>query len=382
MVSNKVIVTGCFDMMHSGHIAFLQEAATYGHVYVCIGSDENVNYLKGRYPIVSQMERKYMLESLSCVKQCYINTGWGIMDFLIELKEIKPDIFVVNEDGATLEKEKLCKEHGIEYKILKRIPAENFDARSTTNLRKHCNIPYRIDLAGGWLDQPYVSKHAAGPVITVSIEPNMEFNLRSGMASSTRNKAIDLWHSTIPQGDKVKLARILFAYDNPPGTKDISGSQDALGIVLPGLNYLYYSAENYWPEKIISIHDDKILDWLEQHICLVSLGPRNSNYCVLGQTDITPDKALALAQASEQCWKAILSCDLHLFGNAFKESFDAQVAMFPNTVNQEIIAVLEKYKNQAYGWKLSGAGGGGYLILVSDRDIDSAIKIKIRRRGY
>ncbi|MBK8847398.1 MAG: adenylyltransferase/cytidyltransferase family protein [Bacteroidetes bacterium] len=382
MSSKKVFVTGCFDMMHSGHIAFLQEASSYGEVYVCIGSDENVHHLKGRYPVVAQKERKYMLESLICVKQCRINSGWGIMDFTCELAEIKPDIFVVNEDGATPEKEKLCAEHRIEYKILKRIPPENFDARSTTNLRTNCDIPYRIDLAGGWLDQPYVSKYAAGPVLTISIEPNVEFNLRSGMASSTRNKAIELWSSSIPQGDKIKLAKILFAFDNPPGTKDVSGSQDALGIVLPGLNYLFYAEEDYWPKKIESVHDELILSWLEKHLCLVSLGPRKRDYHVLDKTDITPAKALALANASQSCWSAILSRDIGIFGQAFRESFDAQEAMFPNTVNDEIKEVINKYKNIVYGWKLSGAGGGGYLILVTDKDIEGAFKIKIRRRGF
>ncbi|MFH1941007.1 MAG: adenylyltransferase/cytidyltransferase family protein, partial [bacterium] len=50
----RVFVTGCFDILHSGHIAFLQEAATYGLLYVGIGSDENIQSLKGVYPINNQ----------------------------------------------------------------------------------------------------------------------------------------------------------------------------------------------------------------------------------------------------------------------------------------------------------------------------------------
>ena len=100
----KVFVTGCFDLLHSGHIAFLQEAAQYGDVFVGLGSDQTVFDLKGRYPINNQDERKYMLEALSCVKNCRINSGKGLLDFVNEIKQIQPEIFVVNEDGNTLVK--------------------------------------------------------------------------------------------------------------------------------------------------------------------------------------------------------------------------------------------------------------------------------------
>ena len=83
--------------------------------------------------------------------------------------------------------------------------------RSTTALRTECRIPFRIDLAGGWLDQPFVSKHFPGPVLTISIEPTLEFNDRSGMASSTRRKAIELWKTDIPPGDPEMLAKMLFS---------------------------------------------------------------------------------------------------------------------------------------------------------------------------
>ncbi|NBR57486.1 MAG: cytidyltransferase, partial [Chitinophagia bacterium] len=108
-MQKKVLVSGCFDLLHSGHIAFLKSAASYGDLYVCIGSDKTVYHLKGRYPVITQDERKYMIESLACVKECKINKGNGILDFLEELEEIKPNVFVVNEDGNTPNKIELCK---------------------------------------------------------------------------------------------------------------------------------------------------------------------------------------------------------------------------------------------------------------------------------
>jgi cytidyltransferase-like protein len=380
MPVKKVFVTGCFDMLHSGHIAFLQEAASYGDLYVGLGADETIYGLKGRYPVNNQEERKYIIEALACVKKCYINSGSGIMDFLNEINLVKPDIFVVNEDGNTLAKEELCHQTGMDYLVLKRIPHANLPVRSTTFLRRECTMPYRIDLAGGWLDQPYVGKYAQGPVLTISIEPTVEFNERSGMATSTRRHAIKLWQTDIPAGDKEHLAKILFSFENSPGKDIISGSQDAVGIVMPGLNKIDYGG-GYWPLKISSVHDDAILDWLENHLYLVTLDPRRPNYDVLQNTCINTDSAAALANAAENCWKAALNRNLKEFGNYFRNSFEAQIAMFPNMVDDFIYRAINKYKDKAYGWKVSGAGGGGYLILVAEEPVSDAMQIKIRRKG-
>lgn len=379
-LNKKVFVTGCFDMLHSGHVAFLQEAAGYGDLYVSIGSDENVYNLKGRYPVNTQDERKYMIDALACVKKCIVNSGWGYIDFEKELEEVKPDVFVVNEDGHTPSKQLLCEEMGIEYHILKRIPHADLPVRSTTMLRTECTIPFRIDLAGGWLDQPYVSTHSPGSVITISIEPTIEFNDRSGMSSSTRRKAIELWRNEIPHGDAEHLAKMLFSFENPPGTKHVSGSQDSLGIVLPGLNKLDYNG-SYWPEKINTHHEEDVLSWLEQNLYLVTLGPRIGSYSPLDNTIITPAGAKALSDSTDNCWKAILKKDIHAFGNAFRNSFEAQIAMFPNMVDEYILQTIGKYKDKAKGWKLSGAGGGGYIILVSDTPVEGAMQIKIRRKN-
>ncbi|MCC6461839.1 MAG: adenylyltransferase/cytidyltransferase family protein [Saprospiraceae bacterium] len=375
----KVIVTGCFDLLHSGHVAFLQEAASLGALHVCIGSDENVHHLKGRYPVNPQSERKFMLEALSCVQAVRINRGMGLLDFTAELEDIQPDVFFVNEDGHSPAKESLCREKGIEYVVSRRLPAQSLPVRSTTALRVECSIPYRIDLAGGWLDQPWVSALYPGPVLTLSIEPSYEFNDRSGMATSTRKKAIELWRTALPGGDPEQVAKLLFAYDNPPGTTEVSGSQDAIGIAMPALAKADFRG-GYWPEQIHSIHDEAVLCWLEEHLYLVTLGPRLHGYSVLADTHLTTEGARALAEAAEDAWQSIQRMDLPAFGAAFRRSFEAQIAMFPNMADEGIFHMIEQYRDQALGWKLSGAGGGGYLVLVADRPIERAIQIKARRR--
>lgn len=373
------MVTGCFDLLHSGHVAFLQEAAQFGALHVCIGSDETVLGLKGRRPVNAQDERRFMLEALSCVRAVHVNGGSGILDFLSEMDNIAPEIFFVNEDGHTPAKEALCLARGIDYRVSRRLPSANLPTRSTTSLREVCTIPYRIDLAGGWLDQPWVSEKYPGPVLTVSIEPTQDFNYRSGMATSTRKKAIELWRTALPPGDPEQMAKLLFAFDNPPGTKEIAGSQDSIGIVMPGLNRADYAGQ-YWPEKLHAVHEEAVLTWLENHLYLVTLGPRMHSYDVLAGTNISVVGARALAEAATGCWEAILSMDTKAFGQFFRQSFEAQIAMFPNMVDEGIFDMIAQYQEKALGWKLSGAGGGGYLILVSEVPIERAIQVKIRRK--
>ncbi|MDR3267907.1 MAG: adenylyltransferase/cytidyltransferase family protein [Tannerella sp.] len=374
----KVFVSGCYDMLHSGHVAFFEEAAGYGDLYVGIGSDKTICELKARKPINTDAERLYMVKALRAVKDAWINRGNGVLDFIDEIKALKPDIFFVNSDGHSPVKEQLCRELDIAYIISKRIPSAGLPVRSTTALREECRIPYRIDLAGGWLDQPFVSKHHPGAVLTVSIEPDYEFNDRSGMSTSSRKKAIELWHTDIPEGDKEKLAKTLFCFENPPGTKYVSGSQDALGIVYPGLNRLHYQG-NYWPEAIDSINDPELLNWIEERLWLIPLFPRHATYDVLSDTKVSKEEVFRLSNAAEACWQAILSRDTAAWGKAFSASFEAQTAMFPNMVSPEILTVLDKYKPTVSGWKITGAGGGGYFVFVNDQPIANAIQIRIRR---
>jgi cytidyltransferase-like protein len=374
----KVFVSGCFDMLHSGHLAFLQAAAAYGDLYVALGSDATVYKLKGRVPVNNQDERLYMMQSVGCVKQAFISSGSGMLDFEPELRLVRPDLFIVNEDGNIPHKEALCRELGIEYVVLERQPHSGLPPRSTTGLRRVEQIPYRIDLAGGWLDQPFVSELYSGPVLTISLEPTTAFNERSGMATSTRNSALDLWGSKLPPGDPEKLAKILFRYDNPPGKKQISGSQDAIGIAMPGLNRAFYEGE-YWPSNIDRVGDELTLQFIEQALYLIPLDPRADDYDPLAARHITRDGARALSEAAENCWKAILRHDLGGFGQYMREAFEAQIVMFPDMVNTAIHDLIARYHGTALGWKLSGAGGGGYLILVSEVPIKNAVRVSIRR---
>lgn len=382
----KVFVSGCYDMLHSGHIAFFRAAAEYGDLYVGIGSDATVYELKHRHTICSEQERLYMVNAVRYVKQAFINRGSGYLDFVETVDAVKPDIFVVNEDGSSEDKRRFCEERGIEYVVLERTPEAGLTPRSTTAIRKGVRsmIPYRLDLAGTWIDQPYVSKYGGGWALTISIEPTMEYKERCGMSTSTRNAIKKIWPYELPAYRPELLAKLVFCFENDP-EKDghISGAQDAIGICMPGLNRHYYDGR-YWPERIESCMDENILTWLEEHICLVEMFPRRAGVSVIAGCNITEIGVKALTSAAERCWDAIMKRDLAAFAESYKASFEAQTSMFPAMIQDGVQDYIDKYAAHegVLAWKMSGAGGGGYLALVcKERNAfpKEAMEIMIRR---
>ena len=133
----KVIVTGCYDFFHSGHVRFFEEVAALGDLFVAVGNDENIRLLKGGgHPLLTAAERRFTVGSIRHVRQALISTGMGWMDAEPEIAWIKPDLYVVNEDGDKPEKREFCQKHGIEYIMLKRLPKEGLTRRSSTDLRR------------------------------------------------------------------------------------------------------------------------------------------------------------------------------------------------------------------------------------------------------
>jgi cytidyltransferase-like protein len=132
----KVVVTGCYDWFHSGHVCFFEEVSAYGDLYVIVGHDENIRLLKGEgHPLLPQEERRYMAGSIRYVTQALISTGSGWLDADPEIQRLKPDLYAVNEDGDRGGKREYCERRGIEYLVLKRIPAPGLPERSSTDLR-------------------------------------------------------------------------------------------------------------------------------------------------------------------------------------------------------------------------------------------------------
>ena len=386
----KVFVSGCYDLLHSGHVEFFRQASQYGDLYVGIGSDQTILGYKHHKTFYPEQERLFMVKSIKYVKDAYINAGDGIMDFVPTIDIVKPDIFVVNADGSSETKRQFCEERGIEYVVLQRTPAEGLTARSSTDIKDStCQLPTRLDLAGTWIDQPYVSCHAPGWAITMSLLPTFEVRERCGLSTSTRNMIKKIWPVKLPDMNPEILAKLVFCFENDPERSDgiVSGAQDAIGICMPGLVRHYYD-NRFWPDKFETCLDEKVLSWLESHVCMIPMDPRRPGCSVVEGKDITEPKVKNLAKAADDCWNAILAMDFAAFASAFQASFDAQVAMFPAMIQGCVQGFIDKYSvlPEVHAWKMPGAGGGGYLVLVVDdvksfaRQHPEAIELTIRRK--
>jgi cytidyltransferase-like protein len=132
----KIVVTGCYDWLHSGHVRFFEEVCSYGDLYVVVGHDANIRLLKGHgHPLLSQEERRYMVGSIKYVTQALISSGDGWLDADPEIRGLQPDVYAVNDDGDVGGKRAYCGARGIEYLVLKRIPAPGLPKRNSTDLR-------------------------------------------------------------------------------------------------------------------------------------------------------------------------------------------------------------------------------------------------------
>jgi galactokinase/mevalonate kinase-like predicted kinase len=112
--------------------------------------------------------------------------------------------------------------------------------------------------------------------------------------------------------------------------------------------------------------------------------PRREGVSVVAGKQVTPQGVKHLSSAADACWEAIMHKNLEAFAAAFQASFDAQIEMFPSMMQPGVQEYIDLYRDKAMAWKMSGAGGGGYLALVCRTEAEmptEAVRIKIRRTG-
>lgn len=377
MEEKTVMVSGCYDFLHAGHIAFFKTAATYGKLYVIIGQDLNVLELKGKAPYFSQEERCFIVSSVKYVHKALIASGRGMVDFEPDMRRIKPDLFIVNSDGHTTEKEQLCRLLGVEYLVLERIPEKGMPPRSSSGLKKDIQFPYRICIAGGWMDQPWVSQINSGSVVVAQLWPTVEFNHRSGMATSSRDVALELWGGEMPKGDPIRNAQLLFGAENPPNSKYISGSQDQIGLLFPGINNLIYEGD-FWPGNIEHCIDPAICDWLSGVLQLIPLDPRPVGFNPLAKRNLIKKYIKALGESGILCWNSILNKDIVGLGKAMTMTFMMWRKILPCTVPDWLMEEMGSKYFPFYPGATTSGSGGGYVVVASEKEIEGAIRIKIR----
>lgn len=249
------------------------------------------------------------------------------------------------------------------------------------------NIPYRMALAGGWIDQPFTSRlnpDPPGSMVVVNIEPNTRFMDRAGMGTSTRRIAQKLWCGRMPDGDPMIRVRELYLAENQ-GKPEPSGSQDMAGLLLPGINRLDYDSayeEGFFPVHIESCNDSEIAAWLQDRIHFLPINQRPEGYNPLQVKNLNPQWIQRLGQSGKDCYSAILRRDLRALGESMNECMRCWEAILPNTVLHPTIkidlkAILTYYQQRHQGAMYSGCGGG-YLLIASEKPVAGAFKIDIR----
>jgi len=260
---------------------------------------------------------------------------------------------------------------------------------STTITALIGKIPYRMAFAGGWIDQPFVSKLNPAPpgsMVVVGLEPTFRYMDRCGMATSTRKVALKVWNGGLPDRDPGELMRELYASENE-GKPEPSGSQDMAGLIYPGVNRLDYDYEyegGYFPAHIESNNDPEIARWLEDVIHMVPIAQRPEVYGPLGEKHLDPEWIQRLGQSGKQCFDAIVMKDIKGLGASMNECMKCWQALLPHTVRHpaitvDLLGILSYYQSRYAGAMYSGCGGG-YLYVVSEEPVPGSIRIKVRLR--
>ncbi len=248
-------------------------------------------------------------------------------------------------------------------------------------------VPYRLTIAGGWFDQPFMSVHDPDPpgsVVVVGVEPTCWFMERSGMATSTRNVALNLWKGKLPRRKAESLVRELYAEENLVKEKP-SGSQDMNGIVRPGisrLDYDYAFGGGVFPKHVESNTDSKTIEWLEGVLHLLPVGPPPEEYDPLGEQHLDPRWVRRLGQNGMDCFDAICHRDVNGLGHSMNEMMACWESLLPYNfrhpvIKIDLIGLLSHYQSIYPGAELSGCGGG-YLIVASETPVPGSFQIKIR----
>ncbi len=250
-------------------------------------------------------------------------------------------------------------------------------------------IPYRAALAGGWIDQPFVSRlnpTPPGSMVVVGLEPDFYWMDRCGMGTSTRKVALRLWGNEIPPREPKALVRELYAAENT-GQTDPSGSQDMAGIIYPGVNRLDYDAEvegGYFPVQVVSNNDPKVAVWLENCLHVLPVNQRPMGYSPLGIKNLDREWVRRLGQTGKDCFNAIIGMDLRALGAVFNECMLCWEALLPQTVRHPLLTVdlveLMRFHQARYAGAMYSGSGGGYLYVISDEPVPGALKIRVRVR--
>ncbi len=248
-------------------------------------------------------------------------------------------------------------------------------------------LPYRLALAGGWIDQPFVSRHNPSPpgaMVVVCVEPEFWFMERAGICIGTRNVARKLWNDRLPDGDRERLVQQLYDEENKSKVEP-SGSQDMIGLVYPGVNRLDYDFAcrgGVFPRHIESNTDPEVAQWLESVIHILAVNQRPKGYNPLEVKNLDPAWIARLGRTGRECFDAIVARDIAGLGRSMNECMRCWEMILPGTVRHHTIqvdlqALLRYYQSRYPGAMYSGCGGG-YLYIISQEPVPGSFSVRVR----
>jgi hypothetical protein len=249
-------------------------------------------------------------------------------------------------------------------------------------------IPYRMALAGGWIDQPFVSRlnpRPPGSMVVVGLEPVFRWMDRSGLATGTRKAAMKLWKGQLPDRAPDALVRALYEEENR-GKSEPSGSQDMIGLIYPGVCRLDYDCRVHggvFPSHIELCRDPAVCDWIERVVHVLPVAPRPPGYNPLGEQHLDPPVIARLGQTGRDCFAALLNRDLEALGRSMNDCMACWASLLPHVVRHpalevDLEALLACYQRVYPGAMYSGCGGG-YLYVASDTPVPGAFNVVVRR---
>jgi hypothetical protein len=248
-------------------------------------------------------------------------------------------------------------------------------------------LPYRLALAGGWIDQPFVSRQNPSPpgaMVVVCVEPQFRFMERAGICIGTRDVALQLWHGTLPPADPEQLMQQLYEAENR-GKAEPSGSQDMIGLVYPGISRLDYDFAHragVFPRHIESNNDPQVAAWLARVVHILPVNQRPEGYNPLETRNLDPGWIARLGRSGRDCYDAIAVRDVAGLGESLNECMRCWEAILPGTVRHRTIHIdlpglLRHYQSRYPGAMYSGCGGG-YLYVVSEEPVPGAFHVQVR----
>ena len=252
------------------------------------------------------------------------------------------------------------------------------------------HIPNRLALAGGWIDQPFISRldpNPPGSMVVVQIEPNFRPMDRSGIASGTRAVAMKLWKGKLPKRSLNELVRELYEAENKDKAAP-SGSQDMVGLIYPGISRLDYDFTvngGVFPAHIESLNSPPVARWLEKVLHVLPIEPRPDGYAPLGKRNLDSKWIARLGQTGKDCFDAIRRRDAAALGASFNECMVCWETILPHTVSHptlrvDLKAILGAYQRNYPGAMFSGCGGG-YLYVISEKPVPGAFTVDVRTSG-